>query len=58
MHPTAFAGPDQPTYVTDPAQLPVLLRQLRADLAEPTVIYVLYHAPEVSSAYVRQDQYA
>lgn len=41
MYPTASAGPDQPTYLSDPAQLPVLLQQLVADLADPAVIYLL-----------------
>ena len=57
-YPTASAGPDQAACVTDSAQLPVLLRQLRADLADPAVIYLLYDAPEVLSAYVRQGRLA
>ena len=40
MYPTASASPDQPTYITDPAQLPVLLQQLVADLADPAVTYL------------------
>lgn len=41
MYPTASAGPDQPAYITDPAQLPMLLQQLIADLADPAIAYLL-----------------
>lgn len=41
MYPTASAGPDQPTYVTDSAQLPVLFQQLILDLADPAIIYLV-----------------
>lgn len=41
MYPTASAGPDQPTYATDPAQLPALLQQLVTDLADPSISYLL-----------------
>lgn len=41
MYPPASVGPDQPTYLTDPAQLPVLLQQLVADLDDPAITYLL-----------------
>ncbi|MDO7848503.1 hypothetical protein Q5H92_19205 [Hymenobacter sp. M29] len=41
MYPTPSDSSDQPAYITDPAQLPVLLQQLVADLADPTVVYLL-----------------
>ncbi len=41
MSPTASAGPGQPVYATDPAQLPALLQQLVTDLAVPTISYLL-----------------
>ena len=41
MYHTASAGPDQPTYITDSAQLPVLFQQLVADLADPAITYLL-----------------
>ncbi|WP_223654127.1 hypothetical protein [Hymenobacter psoromatis] len=36
-----YTSPDQPAYATDLAQLPALLQQLIADLADPTVTYLL-----------------
>ncbi|MGI4864372.1 MAG: hypothetical protein ACRYFZ_10660 [Janthinobacterium lividum] len=41
MYPTASASSDQPTYVTDPAHLPLLLQQLVDDLADPAITYLL-----------------
>lgn len=41
MYHTASAGPNQPTYLSDPAQLPGLLQQLVADLADPAITYLL-----------------
>lgn len=41
MYPTVSAGPDQPNYFSDPAQLPGLLQQLVADLADPAITYLL-----------------
>jgi len=41
MSPSASTGSSQPAYATDPDQLPVLLRQLVADLDDPTVTYLL-----------------
>jgi hypothetical protein len=41
MYHTASAGPDQPTYLSDPVQLQGLLQQLAADLAHPAVTYLL-----------------
>ena len=41
MFPTASAGPGQPIYATDPAQLPGLLQQLVADLTDPAITYLL-----------------
>jgi hypothetical protein len=41
MSPSASTGSSQPAYATDPDQLPVLLRQLVADLDDPAVTYLL-----------------
>ena len=41
MPATAAAGPDYPSYATDLAQLPTLLRQLVGDLADPAITYLL-----------------
>jgi len=39
--PVMCLSPDPPAYATDPSQLPALLRQLVADLADPAVTYLL-----------------
>lgn len=39
--PVMYSTPNQPATATDPAQLPALLQQLVADLADPTVTYLL-----------------
>lgn len=41
MSPSASTGSNQPAYATDPDQLPVLLRQLVADLDDSAVTYLL-----------------
>lgn len=41
MCPPVFAGPAPPPYLSDPAQLPELLRQLFTDLADPAITYLL-----------------
>ena len=41
MYPTASADAGQPTPLSDPAQLPALLQQLVADLADPAIAYLL-----------------
>ena len=41
MYPTASADSGQPTPLSDPAQLPALLQQLVADLADPPIAYLL-----------------
>lgn len=41
MSSAASADPVQPAYATNPTQLPALLRQLAADLADPAVTYLL-----------------
>ena len=38
---SAAAHPDHPAYATDPVHLPVLLRQLAVDMADPAIIYLL-----------------
>lgn len=41
MYPPASTSSDQPNYVSDPAQLPMLLQQLVADLDDPAITYLL-----------------
>ena len=41
MYHTASTGSDQPTCITDPAQLPALLQQLVVDLTNPAVAFLL-----------------
>jgi hypothetical protein len=41
MYSIASASPDQPAYFSDPTQLPGLLQQLVADLADPAITYLL-----------------